>query len=248
MSRLLTTADKWLFAVTPKGRVDEARFRHSVVALTAGGLERAGWEAGAAAAEAERSVIVDAVRLNYGQGATNPMESVGFIPRASAGSPDCPGPAAGSLTLKAFRIAKEHVSALLPSRFEENTVRAFVRSSDPVVIAATAEAFRKWYFSNVVSKERPLPAASAAPASPEKTRGAAHGPSDPGSAPPTVHAPRSRGDFSRMSPLPELEAAPIRAAKRGRQGDSDCDDQSRDSPAAEHGPGRRAARLFMSQQ
>ncbi|KAA0156370.1 hypothetical protein FNF29_01163 [Cafeteria roenbergensis] len=240
----------WLFDVTPRGRVDAVKVASELVAFMNATLE--------GQSVSTDAIVVDALRLNYGQGASNPMENVGFISRKDESSE-----VAGALPV-AFRIAKDHVSALLPNHFEENTLRVFCKDDAPKVRAAALAAFQRWCARYVPSTGRSPPASSSAHAdsgrlegtstgfrsvppgdpaaaaagpaakctgSPERRMSAPCTPANPGSAPATAHASIHRGNSScRMSPIFEDSEpeSPARASKRPREGK---DESARRRPA-----------------
>ena len=233
--------------MTSKGRVDVAAVKADLARMAEEHSLGTPPRRGAAARGAEAAgdgfaehLIVDVARLNYGKGATNPMESVGFFSR-----PDAAGES-GPRELKAFRIPKDRVSALLPGTFEENTIRVYCRSQDERVIEAARAAFQKWSARYTSSPGMPVSASSSAGtarlapsalldadtplrALPGSTPPGDGSPSrDPsGSAPPTTHAAkRRRGAPYRaiLTPVRELpgeaaDAAHARSSKRSREAD-----------------------------
>lgn len=249
-ARPVRVAETWLFDVTPRGRVDAVKVASELVAFMNATLE--------GQSVSTDAIVVDALRLNYGQGASNPMENVGFISRKDESSE-----VAGALPV-AFRIAKDHVSALLPNHFEENTLRVFCKDDAPKVRAAALAAFQRWCARYVPSTGRSPPASSSAHAdsgrlegtsagcrsvppgdpaaaaagpaakctgSPERRMSAPCTPANPGSAPATAHASIHRGNSScRMSPIFEDSEpeSPARASKRPREGK---DESARRRPA-----------------
>lgn len=248
----LPLAETWLFEVSARGRIDTAKVATEVVAFMNANLAGRSVDTDA--------IVVDAVRLNYGQGASNPMESVGFIRRQDGASE-----AAGALPV-AFRIAKDHVSALLPSHFEENTLRVFCKDGAPEVRAAASAAFKRWCARYVPSSGRlppaPLGAAQLDSARPEKagaagamppfgaTAAAAAGPAapgmasperrmsapctpvNPGSAPATARASMHRGNGGiRMAPIFEEDSEPDSPARASKRPREGEDESARRKPA-----------------
>jgi hypothetical protein len=260
---LLDLAEEWLFPVTAKGKVDAAAARTELAKLALASLN--GEES---LEEVQSHIIAEVMRLNYGQGSKNPMESVGFFARIS---PSSAAPAAAALSasapasadqaepssaIVAFRIAKEHVSALLPARFEENTLRVFCTSQKEEVIAACRVAFDRWVTrytggrSSLASSASHAAAAAASSSSSGASSGASgrggvatpaagspfaarrrSSPAEAGSAPATTYTPWNRPKVAAMSPIMEMNKFP---AKRGRavpkEADS-CPPSSSDSKA-----------------
>lgn len=75
-------------------------------------------------------IIVHDLKLNYGMGDANPVDSCLFYRDASA--PD------------SFHIPRDKVSHLLPTVFQERVIRIYSRSSDVVTLAAIQRAFREY--------------------------------------------------------------------------------------------------------
>ncbi|NXL87263.1 SAMH1 triphosphohydrolase, partial [Alectura lathami] len=74
--------------------------------------------------------IVDVINMDYGMKDENPIDNVHFYCKADLS--------------KAVRINKEQVSRLLPSTFQEQIIRVYCKSQDPVIISAAKQYFVQW--------------------------------------------------------------------------------------------------------
>lgn len=227
---VLPSPAQWLFPRTARGRVDETAVHDSIAEDAAAHLRTAH-----AMELPPNVIIVDVVRLNYGQGQVNPMENVGFysrvdvlfggMPAAAEASSSMSAAPESSLMMarpivvrKAFRIPKTHVSALLPQEFEENTLRVFCKSKDLRVIEAVHEGFRRWTARFVPDR---APRMTAAPAS----RSSSMSGSSAAASTPRADSPAAAPSSPRAIPAGDASAivagsAPptVRAPKRRHDG------------------------------
>jgi hypothetical protein len=232
-------AEQCLMPLDSKNRVDKAAAVERLSVFANEYLERTG-DGGTSVGAG--IIIPDLIRLNYGQGQSNPMEHVGFFSRLdTVEDPAGASQSAGS-SIKAFPIPKESVSALLPSMFEENTFRVFCRSQDPIILRAVRFAFERWVRAYVPSLARDSRLSSlddsiaeSPPSSPP--RRPASSPFATGSAPPTTYASKARAPVRGILPeIHELET-------KGRDSDalfSTDDDEAKDDNEDDFMPSKRS--------
>ena len=80
-------------------------------------------------------LAIGAVSIDYGMGATNPVDHVSFFGRKTEH---------GVSSVSGFKIRADDVSCLVPQHFREEYIRVFCRSHDSAKVALAVHAFNAW--------------------------------------------------------------------------------------------------------